>query len=102
MSDGHPDALALNLDEVEGAAVFSAVDILLGEEGERKEALVAGLLFGQGDFQGVSCISSSQRQNEGLKLMVFLGTRLLDIVDSFLDPHPITPLPEQIEEEDGK
>ena len=55
LSQGHPDAMALQLDEIEGAAIFSSADILLGLEGDEKQALLTGFLSGKGDFQGTTC-----------------------------------------------
>jgi hypothetical protein len=39
----------------EGTAVFAATDILLGEDGEAKAAVLNGFLSGEGEFESVPC-----------------------------------------------
>jgi hypothetical protein len=57
LSAGHPDALSLNLNEVEGAAVFAAAEILLGIDGENKRAIIHGFHSQEGEFRGTTCMS---------------------------------------------
>ncbi|KAJ7783094.1 hypothetical protein B0H16DRAFT_1297286 [Mycena metata] len=46
--------LSLGLENAEVTAVFSAVEALLAEAGETKQAVLAGFMFGQGSYEGVS------------------------------------------------
>jgi hypothetical protein len=55
LSAGHPPALALSLDDLENSAVFSTSDILLGDEMDRKQTVLAGFLSGEGHYEGVPC-----------------------------------------------
>ncbi|KAG1807659.1 uncharacterized protein BJ212DRAFT_1386334 [Suillus subaureus] len=76
LSNRQPLPVVLDFDEAEGEAIFSVCSTLITEESELKQAILAGLLSGQGDFNGVSY------------------ARLLDIVQSFLNPpREPTPLP---------
>ncbi|KAG1861611.1 hypothetical protein DFJ58DRAFT_777566 [Suillus subalutaceus] len=76
LSNRQPLPVVLDFDEAEGEAIFSVCSTLLTEESESKQAILSGLLSGQGDFNGVSY------------------ARLLDIVQSFLNPpREPTPLP---------
>jgi hypothetical protein len=47
--------LSLQLDEVEASAVFSVSEQLLGEEEERKQAVLTGLLNESDDIYGTTC-----------------------------------------------
>ncbi|KIK31818.1 hypothetical protein CY34DRAFT_19538 [Suillus luteus UH-Slu-Lm8-n1] len=58
----------LDFNEAEEEAIFSVCSTLITKESEFKQAILSGLLSGQGDFTGVSY------------------ARLLNIVQSFLNP----------------
>ncbi|KAH7913449.1 hypothetical protein BJ138DRAFT_1146015 [Hygrophoropsis aurantiaca] len=76
LASGNSLPVVLEFDEAEGSAIFSAADVLLGEDGETKQSVISGLLSGQGEFNGVSY------------------ARLLDVVQAFLNPpRDPTPLP---------
>lgn len=76
LSNRQPLPVVLDFNEAEGEAIFSVCSTLITEESEIKQAILSGLLSGQGDFNGVSY------------------ARLLDIVQSFLNPsREPTPLP---------
>lgn len=90
LSAGHPRALALNLNDQEGSAVFVLTDLLLGDVEERVAA-VTGFLSGQGEFQGVPCRSRMLRLS--LSFYVPLDTRLQEIAELYLHP-PAIPAPE--------
>ncbi|KAJ7045476.1 hypothetical protein C8F04DRAFT_1064898 [Mycena alexandri] len=46
--------LSLGLENAEVTAVFSAGEALLAEAGEAKQAVLAGFMFGQGSYEGIS------------------------------------------------
>ncbi|OJA14501.1 hypothetical protein AZE42_04457 [Rhizopogon vesiculosus] len=76
LSNRQPLPVVLDFNDAEGEAIFSVCSALINEESEVKEAAVSGLLSGQGTFNDVSY------------------ARLLDIVQSFLNPpREPTPLP---------
>ncbi|KAG0703238.1 hypothetical protein DFH29DRAFT_829375, partial [Suillus ampliporus] len=76
LSNRQPLPVVLDFNDTEGEAIFSVCSTLLSEESESKQAAVSGLLSGQGAFNGISY------------------ARLLDIVQSFLNPpREPTPLP---------
>ncbi|KAG1742917.1 hypothetical protein EDB19DRAFT_1700850 [Suillus lakei] len=76
LSNRQPLPVVLDFNDAEGEAIFSVCSTLITEESEFKQAMLSGLLSGQGDFNGVSYV------------------RLLDIVQSFLNPpREPTPLP---------
>ncbi|KAG2150828.1 hypothetical protein DEU56DRAFT_778690 [Suillus clintonianus] len=76
LSTRQPLPAALDFNDAEGEAIFSLCSTLISEESEFKQVALSGLLSGQGDFNGVSY------------------ARLLDIVQSFLNPpREPTPLP---------
>ncbi|KIM61593.1 hypothetical protein SCLCIDRAFT_121600 [Scleroderma citrinum Foug A] len=77
LSAGNPLPAALGFDEVEGSVIFTTCEILVGEECDSKQALISGLLTGQGEIDGVAY------------------TRLFEVVQSFLNPRrEPTPLPD--------
>lgn len=53
INSSHPVVQDLNLIDPEIAAIYSSTDVLHGEEGPAKNEIVAGLLSGEGEFQGV-------------------------------------------------
>ncbi|KAG1864054.1 hypothetical protein C8R48DRAFT_707729 [Suillus tomentosus] len=76
LSNRQPLPVALDFNEAEGEAIFSVCSTLITEESELKQIVLSALLSGQGDCNGVSY------------------ARLLDIVQSFLNPpREPTPLP---------
>jgi hypothetical protein len=87
--------LLLHLDEVESAAVFSAAELLLGEEGESKQAVLNGLLSGHGNFQGTTCKLVPSVPLSALTLHT--DAHLFEITELFLNPrrNP-TPVLDQI------
>ena len=88
-------ALSLRLDEVESAAVFSAAELLLGEEGESRQAVLSGLLSGHGDFQGTTCKLVPSVLPSALTLHT--DAHLVEITELFLNPRRIpTPVLDQI------
>jgi hypothetical protein len=44
----------LGIDDSEVPVILAAAEQLLGEESEIRQELVRGLLYGEGEFQGVS------------------------------------------------
>lgn len=47
---------ASDIDTVpEGAAIFAAAEILLGEDDEAKHAVLTGFLLGKGEFESFPC-----------------------------------------------
>jgi len=44
-------------DDVERTAIYAATDALLGDDVERKHAVLNGFLFDTGNLEGVSCES---------------------------------------------
>jgi hypothetical protein len=46
---------ALDFEESEGSAIFTACDALLGEESDTKNTILLDFLSGEGDLNGVSC-----------------------------------------------
>ncbi|KAI6002687.1 hypothetical protein EDD15DRAFT_1411288 [Pisolithus albus] len=77
ISSGEPLPTVPDFDEAEVSAVFKACDTLVGEESDAKQALVSGLLTGQGEINNVTY------------------ARLSDVAQSFLAaPQESTALPE--------
>jgi len=54
LSVRHPRASSLGIDDSEIPIILAAAEQLLGEESEVRHELVRGILFGEGDFQGIS------------------------------------------------
>ncbi|KAK0505025.1 hypothetical protein EDD18DRAFT_1127317 [Armillaria luteobubalina] len=73
------ELLPLQLSQEEVNLVFSACDVLLGEDGEPKNVMVTGLLTGSGEYEGSSY------------------SHLLEIANNGLHPRPPTPAPEEAE-----
>jgi hypothetical protein len=48
-----PAAAALQIDEPTADAIHAASHLLFAEAGEPRQALVGGLMTGEGEFQGV-------------------------------------------------
>ncbi|KAF8552515.1 hypothetical protein OG21DRAFT_1477706 [Imleria badia] len=81
-ASGDVPPVALEFDDGEGSAIFTACDALLGEDTDLKNTTLSGFLSGEGDLNGVSY------------------TRMLSIVQSFLNPpREPTPLPAEPERE---
>ncbi|EPQ57440.1 hypothetical protein GLOTRDRAFT_110573 [Gloeophyllum trabeum ATCC 11539] len=80
LSSGHPSALALNLDDTEGTAVYSATEVLLGEDIDGKHHILNGLYSSEGEFNGVAF------------------SRLLEITRTYLNP-PVAPstVPDEVD-----
>lgn len=59
LANGEIDTSALSIQGAEATAVYSAADALLGEDGDRKLAVISGFLLaeGEGDVDGVPCRS---------------------------------------------
>ncbi|TFK54356.1 hypothetical protein OE88DRAFT_1717542 [Heliocybe sulcata] len=53
LSAGHPSTTALQLDDAEGSAVYSATDVLLGEDHDGKQHIISGFFTSEGEFNGV-------------------------------------------------
>ncbi|KAF8639510.1 hypothetical protein AX17_001415 [Amanita inopinata Kibby_2008] len=53
LASGELDTLTLSLEHEEGSAVFSVADTLLGDDEEKKKAVIDGFLQGSGDFNGI-------------------------------------------------
>jgi hypothetical protein len=70
LSNRQPLPVVLDFNEAEGEAIFSVCSTLINEESEFKQAILSGLLSGQGDFNGVSCKSISRTQQPRIKLTV--------------------------------
>ena len=89
--------MALDFDDIEGSAIFTACDALLGEENDLKNTILSGFLSGEGDLNGVSCTSVKFKRSRD-QLTLALDTRMLSIVQSFLnEPREPTPLPAEPE-----
>ncbi|KAK0455457.1 uncharacterized protein EV420DRAFT_1553762 [Desarmillaria tabescens] len=73
------DLLPLQLSQEEVNLVFSACDVLLGEDGASKNVVVTGLLTGSGEYEGTPF------------------SHLLEIANNGLHPRPPTPAPEEPE-----
>ncbi len=56
LSDGHPDALALNLNKEEGIAVYSITETLLHEINVGKTDMIRSIFTGEGEHLGVPCM----------------------------------------------
>lgn len=56
LTSGELEVLTSSLNHAEGAAVFSAADTLLSEDGESKQVVLNGFLSGVGEFEGVTCM----------------------------------------------
>lgn len=54
LSAQHPRVSTLGIDDSEVPVILAAAEQLLGEESEIRQELVRGLLYGEGEFQGVS------------------------------------------------
>lgn len=54
LSAQHPRVSSLGIDDSEIPIILAAAEQLLGEESEIRQELVRGLLYGEGEFQGVS------------------------------------------------
>ncbi|KAI6134455.1 hypothetical protein EDD17DRAFT_1642568 [Pisolithus thermaeus] len=77
ISSGGPLPSVPDFDDAEASALFNACDTLVGEESDTKQAMVSGLLTGQGEINNVTY------------------ARLLDVAHLFLAAHQEpTPLPE--------
>lgn len=88
--------MVLDFDESEGSAIFTACDALLGEENDTKNTILSAFLSGEGDLNGVSCKSVQLPSYD--RLTPAPDTRLLSIVQSFLNPpREPTPLPAEPE-----
>ncbi|KAK0213083.1 hypothetical protein DFS33DRAFT_1286300 [Desarmillaria ectypa] len=73
------DLLPLQLSQEEVNLVFSACDVLLGEDRESKNVVVTGLLTGSGEYEETPY------------------SHLLEIANNGLHPRPPTPAPEEPE-----
>lgn len=94
LSAGNPLPAALGFDEVEGSVIFTTCEILVGEECDSKQALISGLLTGQGEIDGVACKTVYFHHWSTFKPLP-LDTRLFEVVQSFLNPRrEPTPLPD--------
>ncbi|KAI0356158.1 hypothetical protein OH77DRAFT_1423757 [Trametes cingulata] len=78
LSSRHPDALALNLSETEGIAIYSITETLFHENLPGKTDMIRSLFTGEGEHLGVPY------------------SRILGIKDQFL--HPAPPQPKEAEE----
>ncbi|KAI0371149.1 hypothetical protein BV20DRAFT_965824 [Pilatotrama ljubarskyi] len=78
LSSRHPDALALNLSEMEGIAIYSITETLFHEHLPGKTDMIRSLFTGEGEHLGVPY------------------SRILEIKDQFLHPPP--PQPKAAEE----
>jgi hypothetical protein len=58
-ANGEINTASLSMQPDEGTAIYSAGDALLGQDGDAKQAVLAGFLLGEGDWQGVSCTFNS-------------------------------------------
>jgi len=54
LSVRHPRVSSLGIEDSEIPIILAAAEQLLGEESEVRQELVRGLLYGEGEFQGVS------------------------------------------------
>jgi hypothetical protein len=54
LSSQHPSVSPLGLGDSEIQVLLAAAEQLLGEESEIRRALIHGLLYGEGEFQGIS------------------------------------------------
>ena len=54
LSVSHPRVSSLGIDDSEIPIILAAAEQLLGEESEVRQELVRGILFGEGEFQGIS------------------------------------------------
>ncbi len=89
------ELLPLQLSQEEVNLVFSACDVLLGEDGEPKNAMVTGLLTGSGEYEGTPCTYITL--SEELSTKVNSDSHLLEIANNGLYPRPPTPAPEEAE-----
>jgi len=55
LATSHPVVANWGLHEHEPPVIFSATEALLGDELEARDSVIAGLLSGEGDFQGTPC-----------------------------------------------
>ncbi|KZT19916.1 hypothetical protein NEOLEDRAFT_1141431 [Neolentinus lepideus HHB14362 ss-1] len=53
LSAGHPSTMALQLDDAEGSAVYSATEVLLGDDHDGKHHVINGFFSSEGEFSGV-------------------------------------------------
>lgn len=79
----------------EATAIYSAADALLSEDGDHKQAAIAGFLVGEGDLDGVSCMSPSSQYHLTTLFLTLspLDSRLIEITTLALNP-PREPTPE--------
>ncbi|KAI0000447.1 hypothetical protein BJV77DRAFT_1063863 [Russula vinacea] len=70
LSAQHPRVSTLGIDDSEVPVILAAAEQLLGEESEIRQELVRGLLYGEGEFQGVS------------------HSRFVDLAHAFATPQP--------------
>ena len=54
LSVRHPRVSSLGIDDSEIPIILAAAEQLLGEESEIRQELVRGILFSEGEFQGIS------------------------------------------------
>jgi hypothetical protein len=54
LSAQHPRVSALGIEDSEIPIILAAAEQLLGEESELRQELVRGILFAEGEYQGVS------------------------------------------------
>ncbi|KAL1942664.1 hypothetical protein VTO73DRAFT_4904 [Trametes versicolor] len=73
LSNSHPDALALNLNEAEGIAVYSITETLLHEVNAGKTDMIRSIFTGEGEHLGIPY------------------SRVVEIKERFLNPPPAPP-----------
>jgi len=49
-SAGHPSVLSLDLNDKDSSAVFAVGTILLGDEGDKRQAVLSGIMSGEGEY----------------------------------------------------
>lgn len=54
LSSQHSSVSSLGIEDSEVPIILAAAELLLGEESEVRQELIRGILFSQGEFQGVS------------------------------------------------
>jgi len=80
----------------EGAAIYAATDILLGEDEEAKGAVLHGFLSGKGEFESVSYVRLLEVAQEPLSVP---AAATLELVEEASDPQeeePTTPAAESV------
>ena len=55
LSRRHPDAIALNLGEADGTAVYSITETLIHGSTEAKVEVIRGIFSGEGEYLNVTC-----------------------------------------------